>query len=33
MGQQDKPKIGVLAMQGDVPEHLTALSEAGAAAP
>jgi pyridoxal 5'-phosphate synthase pdxT subunit len=30
MGQQDKPKIGVLAMQGDVPEHLTALSEAGA---
>jgi len=28
----NRPKIGVLALQGDVPEHLAALEEAGASA-
>src|SRR5688572_22583255 len=29
---EEKPTIGVLALQGDVPEHLAALREAGAEA-
>jgi 5'-phosphate synthase pdxT subunit len=32
MTEHDRPVIGVLALQGDVREHLAALAEAGAAA-